>query len=809
MVSPYEKLTRILQLERHKGGRDDAVTCGMDEFLTIWQSEARAAQEGSAEPLISVSEILATLQDYRQHSPDERLQAVGRVLAKLQQAEAPAIATERPTPAPAAGRPAAGQPVAARPARPPTRHAPGMTLDTLLGSSGLTTSMQLVRLARLELHTIRDVLYHFPRRYDDYAHLKKISNLFYGDEVTIIATVEDVNGQHSSRGQHVLRVIVSDDTGRIEISFFNQAYLEQKLRVGSQIVISGQVGEFRGRLVFTSPEWEPLQGELLNTMRLVPVYPLTEGLGAKWLRKFIKQTLDAWAGQVPDPLPEEMRARLELLPIARALAQMHFPESKEALAQARRRLCFDEFLALQLGLLHQRHERRIEPSQAMQVPQELIEDFAAQLPFALTAAQQRVTASILDDLRQPVPMNRLLQGDVGSGKTVVAVMAILAAVKNGCQAAVMAPTSILAEQHYATMSTLLQGMPDIHVALLVGNLNASAKQRLHDEIAEGRAQVVIGTHALIQSSVSFANLGLVVVDEQHRFGVSQRAALRAKGESVVPHVLAMSATPIPRTLALTVYGDLDVSVIDELPPNRQKVVTAVRDAHGRARVYQFIEEQVAEGRQAFIICPLIEESDTLDAKAAKTEYKRLQTEVFPHLKLGLLHGRMKAEEKDRAMLAFKQAKYDILVSTAVVEVGIDIPNATVILIEGAERFGLAQLHQFRGRVGRGEWKSYCILLSEDDSPESINRLRIMEETDDGFALAEQDLEMRGPGDFFGMRQHGLPPLRVANLSDTAILELARQEAATVFASDPELEHAEHRLLAERVQQFWGEQVVIE
>jgi ATP-dependent DNA helicase RecG len=562
------------------------------------------------------------------------------------------------------------------------------------------------------------------------------------------------------------------------------------------------VGEYLGRLVLMSPEWEPLQRELLHTARLVPVYPLTEGVGARWLRRLIKGIVDYWAPRIEDPLPSPILEAAGLEGLGAALSQMHFPGDDGALERARQRLCFDEFLLLQLGILSHRRAWRSQAAQPMQIPEHDVKAFVEQLPFKLTSAQDRAIAGILEDMQRPVPMSRLLQGDVGSGKTVVAVVAMLTAVRNGFQAAAMAPTAILAEQHYLTISRMLQGFPDIKCALLVGSLSASDRQRLHDEIAEGRIQVVIGTHALIQATTDFDQLGLVVVDEQHRFGVGQRTALRAKGTAFQPHLLAMSATPIPRTLALTIYGDLDISVLDELPPNRQRVVTAVRDKSGRERIYAFLEQQVKQGHQAFIICPLIEESDKLDAKAAVPEYEHLKQEVYPHLKVGLLHGRMGAEEKEQVMADFKARCYDILVSTAVVEVGIDVPNATVILVEGAERFGLAQLHQFRGRVGRGEAKSYCILLSDDPSPECLARLQIMEQTHDGFVLAEKDLEMRGPGDFFGERQSGLPMLKVARLGDTAILEKARTQAQRLFESDPELAAPEHQALASSVRRFW-------
>jgi ATP-dependent DNA helicase RecG len=598
-------------------------------------------------------------------------------------------------------------------------------------------------------------------------------------------------------------MVLRDGTGSIEASWFNQPYLEKSFRIGTEIVLSGKIDEYLGRLVLNAPEWEFLHRELLHTGRLVPVYPLTEGIGGRWLRRLAKSTLDRYVPRIVDPLPPSVRESAGLMDLNRAMRQIHFPDSVEILERARHRLCFDELFLLQLGVLRHRHTWRAQRGRALEIPQEKIDGFIEGLPFKLTGAQQRAIQGILEDLKQPVPMSRLLQGDVGSGKTVVAAAAMLATVHNGLQTAIMAPTSILAEQHYRTLSDLLGQYDGIQSALLVGSLPTSEKRRVQEGIAEGRIQVIVGTHALIQGRVDFARLGFIVVDEQHRFGVAQRSSLRAKGGDVQPHLLAMSATPIPRTLALTLYGDLDISVLDEMPPHRKHVITAVRDKSSRERIYSFINAQVAQGRQVFVICPLVQESDKIDAKAAVAEHERLQKRIFPNLKLGLLHGRMSAEDKERVMADFIAGQYDILVSTAVVEVGIDIPNASVILIEGADRFGLAQLHQFRGRVGRGEHKSYCILISDDPSEQGLERLRIMEEVSDGFVLAEKDLELRGPGDFLGVRQHGLPELRVAKLSDTAILERARKEALTFFAEDPDFAKPEHQALASSVRRFWS------
>jgi ATP-dependent DNA helicase RecG len=511
-------------------------------------------------------------------------------------------------------------------------------------------------------------------------------------------------------------------------------------------------------------------------------------------------------------LPESTRERLGLSELATAVRQIHFPDNQESADEARQRLAFDEFLSIQLGMMRRRHEWKRNQGSPIAGGQAEVGAFVESLPFQLTGAQQTSLDRVLADLSEPRPMARLLQGDVGSGKTVVAAAAMVAAVAAGKQAALMAPTEILAEQHHQTLATLLGGAQDwgldhgISVELLTGSLHRVDRGRVYAALASGQADIVVGTHALIQQHVTFKDLAFVVVDEQHRFGVAQRAALRGKGK--VPHMLVMSATPIPRSLALTVYGDLEVSVIDEMPPGRQPIETRWLLPREHERAYDFIRSQVEKGHQAFILYPLVEESDKVEAKSAVEGHKELQATVFRDLRLGLLHGKMKGKEKDEVMTCFRQGDLDILVSTSVIEVGIDVPNATVMLIEGADRFGLAQLHQFRGRVGRGGHKSFCLLISDSASPDdpqtrtTWERLKAIEETQDGFLLAEKDLELRGPGDFFGVRQSGLPELRLASLSNVQVLETARAEAATLYEEDPLLEKPEHKLLAEQVARAW-------
>ncbi|MEW5719507.1 MAG: ATP-dependent DNA helicase RecG [Chloroflexota bacterium] len=807
MSLAFKDLERILSNEQKKCD-DHLVIGGLEKFINNFAAQQKQSERGDAE---RAARVVQALQGYGTATPDARYEMLERALALLREESAPAPTETVETAQPSPPEPPdefededeEEEPAAAKKSRPRApMPAPGFGLDAPVTRLQNVGPAHAKKLQKLGIYTVGDLLYHFPHRYDDYSKLKTISQLMYGEEVTLLVTVCEAHTRETHRaGLTITTVLLADTTGKINATFFNQPFLQQQFKSGRRIVISGRVDQDLGRLSFKRPEWEPFSKELVHTARIVPVYPLTEGVTNRWLRRLIKDVVEYWAPKAADALPEPIRARENLLDAPTALSEIHFPATLEKMGAARRRLALDEFLLIQLGVLRQRRQWREQPGRALRADETLHQNFLASLPFQLTNAQQRVLQEILDDIQRAQPMSRLLQGDVGSGKTVVAAAAMLAAVANGAQAALLAPTEILAEQHYKTLSAIFakQAKPP-RLRLLTGSLKNREKEQARAEIAAGEIDVAVGTHALIQEDVEFKDLALAVIDEQHRFGVEQRGTIRSKGYH--PHILVMSATPIPRTLALTLYGDLDLSIIDEMPPGRQEIKTKWLEPRERERAYAFIANQIKQGRQAFVICPLIEESEAIDAKAAVEEYERLRKDVFPNLRVGLIHGKLKPSEKDATMNAFRDHATDILVATSVVEVGIDVPNATVMLIEGADRFGLAQLHQFRGRVGRGEHQSYCLLLAEKSGATSDDRLRVIESTQDGFRLAEEDLKLRGPGEFFGTRQSGLPDLKVAKLSDVKILEEARKIAQEIFARDPELKLPEHQLLAQRVQEFW-------
>jgi ATP-dependent DNA helicase RecG len=823
MQRSTEKLYKIFKLEAEFGYSNKAVVGGLEKLTDSWAGEARA--DGLTEE--DIQKVTIALNRYPNLDLQGRahtLKEIGHVL------DIPGIKyLEEPGPEHKEQKEQVGNTESQIPGQSiekPKSHGRGSTrkranvsapIPSEVAPDGLKAPVTAVRgigqkqsqlLSKLNLHTIEDMLYYFPRRYDDYSELKLIKDLQYGEEVTILAWVKSITTFNTrNKKQKIIQAIVSDDTGSIQLMWFNQEYHLRYLRKNMFLSISGKVEQYMGRLVMYHPDYEQIEKDQLNTKRIVPVYALTARLSQKWLRRMIYNVVNFWAPKIPEFMTEYILEDADLIDLSTALKEIHFPESVPSLKKARYRLAFDEIFLLQLGVLKQKYEWSHQVGQPYTAEDDWLLERIKHLDFSLTHAQMRVLSEFRKDLASGQPMNRLLQGDVGSGKTVVAALAVAIVTKHGAQGAFMAPTSILAEQHYASLKKLLANPNDEgavlsegQIRLLIGDTPAKAREEILAGLADGSIKLLIGTHALIEDPVIFDHLQIVIVDEQHRFGVSQRAALREKGNN--PHLVVMTATPIPRSLALTIYGDLDVSVMDEMPPGRQPVETHIVYPTERERVYTLIRSQVEQGHQAFIIYPLVEQGENEETRAAVEEQERLQSEIFPDLNIGLLHGRLRPDEKETIMRKFRAREYDVLVSTSVVEVGVDIPNATVMVVEGANRFGLAQLHQFRGRVGRGSDKSYCILVPETSEAAENERLLAMEKTNDGFELAEYDLNQRGPGEFLGTRQSGYTNLRLANITDVHLIEKAQRYAHQVLENDPSLSANEHKLMHDALDNFW-------
>ncbi len=822
MKPSVEKLQKFFKLEADRGYDNKAVLGGLVKMLDNWVPDARA--DNLDEELIQA--IISRLNDYDRLSETSRKETLyglwNRVKRELGAPESSEkLKPEEPSPitvvTPQQETASSNQSKIPETDPPPSieikgektvslhLEGPPAALDadvTVLNNVGPHYASTL---ERLNIHTLGDMIYHFPRRYDDYTQLKPINRLRYGEEVTVIGTVKSINTRSIRGGKSRLsEAVVSDGTGALRLTWFNQPWIAQRLKKGMQIVLSGKVDQYLGRFILNNPEWESIEQKHLHTNRIVPIYPLTARITQRWLRNLMHKVITYWTPRVNETLPETVIKNAELTRLPQALHQIHFPDSWEQLKAARYRLAIEEIFLLQMGVLQQKREWQTRIAHTFEVSSDWLDARLNSLPYQLTTAQNKAIAEIRDDLCSGHPMNRLLQGDVGSGKTVVAAMSINMVTSHGSQAALMAPTGILAEQHYQTLiyTLTLEGSPlkPSEIRLLVGATPTSEKQEIYEAISSGEIKLVIGTHALVEDPLEFRDLQLVIIDEQHRFGVNQRAALRSKGTN--PHLLVMTATPIPRSLALTIYGDLDLTVVDEMPPGRQTIETYILYPRERERAYRLINREIKAGHQAFIIYPLVEESEKSEDKAAVEEQVHLQEQIFPAYKVGLLHGRMGSDEKENVMARFRDGAYEILVSTSVVEVGVDVPNATVMLIEGAHRFGLAQLHQFRGRVGRGKDKAYCLLIPQSPDAVDNERLKAMVETSDGFLLAVKDLEQRGAGDFLGTRQSGFSELKMANLTDLKLIESARRQAQAVFGSDPDLSKPDNQCLIEAMDRFW-------
>ena len=685
-----------------------------------------------------------------------------------------------------------------------------MKLDSPLTELPGIGAVRGEKLKKLGLNTVGDLLGCFPRGYEDRRQVYPVQSAPLGQKVCVCAMVADrPQLARIPGGMELVRVRAVDHSGSLYITFFHQTYVEKVLKPGDEYIFYGTVEEQEFRRRMNNPVFE-LAGNQEHTGRIFPVYPLTAGLSNHMLCSWMERALAACGNLIPETLPPSVRLEHTLAQAEYAYQNIHFPENVTALEQAKRRLSFEELFYLSIGLSHLKNRRKDTDCAAV-IAAHPVSEFSNLLPFSLTGAQIRSMEEIGKDLASGKRMNRLVQGDVGSGKTMVAAYSIWLTWRSGRQSALMAPTEVLAQQLHQNLSVLFEPL-GLRVVLLTGAMSAKGKRDVRERLELGMAHLVIGTHALLSEGVLFRDLGLVVTDEQHRFGVAQRAALAAKSRGIPPHVLVMSATPIPRTLALIIYGDLDISVIDELPPGRTPIETYVVGEDKRHRMYNFVRKLVGEGRQAYIICPAVEETEEnpdspiqppMDLKAVKVYAKELQEQIFPELRVDFLHGKMRPKEKDRVMSAFAAGETDVLVSTTVVEVGVDVPNAALIIIENAERFGLSQLHQLRGRVGRGQHQSYCVLITPSRGETVRQRLKTLAGTTDGFKISEEDLKQRGPGDFFGSRQHGLPTLKMADLAgDMRTLNEAQQAARKLLEEDPNLEQPENRPVLERVREMF-------
>ena len=887
MPSAMETMVKILKLEREQGGKNNAVVGGLASFVSSWQPQARE-QARRAEQHILIDEIVDILAAYEAlGDSDQRIVKINYLLDRAtNRAPAPKAYRDRipewqaklptreyrvPEPDRRQRRDHSGRrqantpdsrgnrrayaydsatydedftggpsstrldlPAMPRLAHPPRQPRPQLTpadIETLRQElDAPTTAVKGIGkklaelLEQMQIRTVRDLLFSLPRDYRDYTELLAIKDLPANAESTVIATVTSTRVV-SSRGGKDLAVVVSDGTGTVSLRFFRQDYLAPKLQPGTHIVASGKVTYYRDMKQMANPEWEELDKENLHTIGIVPVYPMTRGLRPRLFRRIIKSLVDEWAEKLPDPLPPALLDRTELADLGWALRQAHFPEGWDHRDHAHKRLAFDELLTLQLALLANRREWQSEPAPRLRISDNFIDNFVtAVFPYELTGAQQSAIATIARDVSSDKPMNRLLQGDVGCGKTAVAIAALAIAAHNGKQSTIMTPTGILAEQHYRAVKEIFgkaNGDAKPVVALLTSALSASERASIYRGVADGSIDIVVGTHAVIQQGVDFDDLALAVIDEQQRFGVDQRAALRGKGEN--PHLLFMSATPYPRTMALTLYADLDITLINEKPPGRQDVITKIIDPVARERLYGFVTAQLEQGGQAFFVHPLVEESQSQQSADAIGAFEHL-TQVFHRHRVCLLHGRMSAEDKDALMSDFADQKYDVMVTTSVAEVGVDIPNANVIVIEGANRFGLAQLHQFRGRVGRGERQAYCFLIPDRAAEIDLDRIRdlhagrmsdnelsiaerrlsALEASNDGFHLAEVDLQLRGIGDLLGRRQSGHSNLHLIRQNYADLAELSQREAQTLFEEDPALDLPAHRILSENVRSLYAD-----
>lgn len=807
MNNVIEKLSKFLQLEIKRDFDNRSVIGGFEKLCSTWKNEAIIQNL----PFESVATICDILSKYDSYTKDVRQTSISQILDLISSfpnstANHQSLTNQTDN--------KSGE---------FESHSDKSLWNTMIEKSddsydvekSLSKSILSVQgigknraeaLARLNIFTIKDLLYYFPKKHEDYSNVKQIIELEHGDKVSIIGSVINIYTRPlKNKKQQITELIIDDGTGKIRITFFNQPFIEKSIRKDTKIIASGKVEMYLGRFVLNNPEWAEIEHGTLSPNRLFPYYPLTKSITQKWLRGIISRQIDLWVPQIRDFFSEEFRIRANLLDLQSALLNIHFPEDLESKNKAEERFAFQDTFFLHLAMLTQKKVWQSSKAKKINFDQKFLDQLIKSLPYNLTNAQQKCVNELLQDLETGLPMSRLIQGDVGSGKTIVAAIIIAGIIKNGYQTVVLAPTGILADQLFMNIRSFLlsnQIISTNEICFLSGDTSEKEREIIKSGLLSGIIKVVVGTHAILEDPVQFKNLEFVVIDEQHRFGVMQRKKIRAKGKS--SHLLVMSATPIPRSLALTIYGDLDLSIIDEMPPGRKEVRTRIINPSNRIEVYRFIQDQINTGNQAFIVYPLveIEDNETEESNAAVNEYYRLKTEIFPRAKLGLLHGRMKIEDKEKMMEDFRNNKYQILITTTVIEVGVDIPNATIMLIEGANKFGLSQLHQLRGRVGRGNHQSFCFLIPENEDAIENERLKAMAATNDGFKLAEIDLQQRGPGDFIGTRQSGFKEIRFSTIMNGKLIDKARKLAKEVLENDPNLINVESHFYKLLINEYW-------
>ena len=810
MITAIEKLSKILNLEKQRDYDNRSVFGGIEKILPSWKKEALF--QNLSPDFINI--VIEKIEIYNNSSLEERIKIIESIqrlidrnfnIAKKSEEN---FKEEQPPSQELKSEPIPKNENSNNAIL--TKNSNIFEIEKALSKPVINVhgigNNKAESLSRLGIFSIKDLIYFFPRRHEDYSVVKQINQLNFGETVSVVGVVKNIHTRKFKSGkQSITEIVIDDGTGNLRMIFFNQPFIERSIKQNKKIISSGKIEIYLGRFVMNNPEWAEVEQGGINPNRLFPYYPLTKSITQKWLRSIIYKQLNIWVPKVHEFFSQEFLEKANLIDLQSALLNVHFPENEELKRKAEERFSFQDTFFLHLAMLQQKKDWQNIEAKRIQIDKNLLSDLFTKIPYTLTNAQNNTIKEIAEDLTNGRPMSRLIQGDVGSGKTIIASIIIAGVVKSGYQSAVMAPTGILADQLHSNIKNFLISnklIKENEICFLSGDSNDKQREIIKSGLLDGTIKVAIGTHALLEEPVQFKNLEFVVIDEQHRFGVLQRKKIREKGKT--SHLLVMSATPIPRSLALTIFGDLDLSIIDEIPPGRKQVKTSIVNPTHREEIYALIRNQINQGLQAFIVFPLVEidDPDSDETKAAVNEFKHLKSEIFPNLRMGLLHGRMKAEDKEKTMQAFRLKKFDILVSTTVIEVGVDIPNASIMVIEGANRFGLSQLHQLRGRVGRGEVQSYCILVPENEDALENERLKAMVATNDGFKLAEIDLQQRGPGDFIGTRQSGFKEIRFSTIMDARLIDKARKFAKDVLENDPNLINVNSYFYKLLMSEYW-------